>query len=869
VSLPPSSPESAPEASEQPRHPRRRLAEALGLGLGPALFLLFSRGSGLWDPFELQASELARRVALQVFGARSLVVVGAENSLPTLGDVGRMELGTTSIALSFRLFGLSEGAARLPMALWASVGLWALHTLLRRLSSLRTATFGALILTATPLYFVHARLLLGDIVPMAASLLAFAGLGLALLGPDPDDAPARSPARAAALAVGVVGLVAGHFSRGALLGVGVPLVSVGVVGLLAPGLSTARRRLAGGAVVLGVVVTVFTVRALVRAAPGPIDPWLGSAVLAAGRRYLPFDATLSALGYGLFPWSAFLPFALVHLFFAPPSTLTAVSAGDARLRALVAAGLVFGGAAHTLLAPTVGSLPFVFVGLAAAACAIALDDLAQSGRPSRAVAAGTALLLALLVLDLRRFPEKGIVVCGLRQAAFPHSFERAATAYVALTATVFALGIVGFSLDPDGPPAPREGTRPASFVETISVLPEARAWLLELSSAMNGNVAFVAIMAEAALVGVAAVVLLGDLTTLLSPPKLSATGRLLALSAWIVLPTALAATFFVVGSGRRAIAWLLSRAGVSRAVAILFAGVLGSGALFGGYFPTLAGQLSPRALFLKYGQIARPGEPLGLLGVSPRSAAYYVPKSTGMPTPTTFDDTASAFSWLVGGAAGAPDERRFLAVRADRFAPLNSLFREHAGDLRGVLPDHNLPVLDGRSSELLLLSNQLRADQGETNANPLQRWVTTSPGPIAHPVAANFAGEVRLLGWNLVEAGTEAPLQSLRPGQAAALRLVLEVVQRPSTEWDSFVHVDGYGRRFAGDHKPLEGMYPMRLWQPGDFIVETLPILLDPSFSPGTYRLFAGFFVGDDRMPVHEGRHRENRVELGPIPVSK
>jgi hypothetical protein len=866
-----SAPDHEPEVEAPAEPPRsRRVIEALGLGVGPALFLLFSRSYGLWDPFELHASELARRVALHAFGARSLWVDGAENGLPTLGDLGRMELGTTSIALSFRVFGLSEPAARLPMALWAIAGLWALHSLLRRFSSPRTATFGALILTATPLYFVHARSLVGDIVPMAASLLAFGGLALSSFGPDEGGAPAQAfRFRAVAFGIGCLGLIAGFFSRGALLGVAVPLASIGTVCLVSTAAAPHKKWVGGAFVVIAGVLTALSIRALVRgpSLPGGIDPFLGTAVLGASRRYTTFDATLSTLGYGLFPWSAFLPFAFSRLFVAPESLPAAGRAAELQLRALVAAGLVFGGAAHGLLAPTVGHVPFVFVGLCAAACALALEDVARTGRPSRAVAYGTAFLLALLALDLRRFPEKGIVVFGLRQAAFPHSFEPAAKRYVSLCALVFALGFVVFSLDPDSPDGEPAQRSRSSFWQQISVMPEGRAWLLELSEAMQGNIAFVAIMIEAALVGVAAVVLLGDATTLFTPPKLSPSGRALALSAWVLTPALVVSVFLLVGSGRRLVAWLLAEAHVRRASALLFSGLLASGALFFGYFPALATQLSPRALFVRYGELAHPGEPLGLLGVSPRSAAYYAPKATAGAAPSTFDDTASAFSWLVGGASAAPDERRFLAVRADRFAALNALFREHADDLRGVLPDHNLPVLDGRSSELFLLSNQLRA--GETNANPLQKWVTTSPGAIAHPVAANLGGELELLGWNLVDAASDEPLASLRPGQPAVLRVVLKVAQTPSTEWDSFVHVDGYGHRFAGDHKPLEGVYPMRLWLPGDVVIDSLPILLDPSFSPGTYHVFAGFFVGEERLPVQSGRHRDNRVELGPIVVTK
>ena len=61
--------------------------------------------SGLWDPYELNVADLARRIALNLHGADSLALEGADNSLPHLNDLGRPQLPFTSIALGFKLFG--------------------------------------------------------------------------------------------------------------------------------------------------------------------------------------------------------------------------------------------------------------------------------------------------------------------------------------------------------------------------------------------------------------------------------------------------------------------------------------------------------------------------------------------------------------------------------------------------------------------------------------------------------------------------------------------------------------------------------------------------------------------------------------------
>lgn len=834
----------------------------LGLALPVALSFALAPVPGIWDPHEQRAADLARRVAIQVFRARDLGLPGSDDSLPTLGDLGRMELPTTSVALFFRLFGLSEGAGRLPIAAWGSVGLAAVFFALKRFAGLRTAAYGALVLATTPLFFAHARSMLGDVVPMAGSALAFAGLGVALL----DDGPLA--ARRAAFGVGLAGLIVGFFSRGALLGVAVPTLAVGIVGLAANALArsgdagveaTPGTRpppvLAVVATVIGCGIVAGTLRAMDRATPAAIDPFLGSAVLT-GRRWQTFDVTLSELGYALFPWSALLPLALGRL-------LVATSGGPPRpidrLRALVAVGSALAFSAHAFLAPKIGPVPFVHVGLVAMACALLFHDLHALGRGFRAVAYTTSVGAALIAIDFGRFPEKGLVLFGIPSANFPHSFEAGAALYVALTSAVLVLGVGFAAVDPDGVPEPRPGDE-AGWHRRLSVWDDGRALVAELGTAMGGNVAFVVIMAEAALVGIGAVVVLSEHTNLFPAPPLSPRARGAALSAWAFVPSIAVVGYLTLGTARRALSFGLVRAGASRAHVAAFAGIFAGSVLFFGYFPALAGHLSPKGLFVTYERVARPGQPIGTLGVAGRSVAYY----TKVPA-EIFADSAEAFTWLVGGAQGSPDERRFLAVRAEDFARLNALFRQHANDLPAPPPEHNVPVIDGRSSQLLLLSNQLLP--GERDDSFLRDKVrTTAPSP-AVVVRANLADQLEIIGWDLVDPKTGARLPALSPGRRITLRVHLHVRAPVTTEWDSFLHIDGHGHRFNADQKPLGGRYPMSLWQVGDYITESLDVLLDPSFRPGAYTLFFGFFVGDKRLPVLAGKHHEDRVDLGSVQV--
>jgi len=86
-------------------------------------------------------------------------------------------------------------------------------------------------------------------------------------------------------------------------------------------------------------------------------------------------------------------------------------------------------------------------------------------------------------------------------------------------------------------------------------------------------------------------------------------------------------------------------------------------------------------------------------------------------------------------------------------------------------------------------------------------------------------------------------------------------------EWDTFVHIDGFGRRFNADHATLQGRYPMRLWNRGDVIVDKHSLTLDPNFTPGDYRLYVGMYRGQRRLPVTDGNHDADRIDAGVVKV--
>jgi hypothetical protein len=245
------------------------------------------------------------------------------------------------------------------------------------------------------------------------------------------------------------------------------------------------------------------------------------------------------------------------------------------------------------------------------------------------------------------------------------------------------------------------------------------------------------------------------------------------------------------------------------------------------------------------------GEPLALFGVGGRTAAYY---AGGQPL--IHKDASAAYDWMM---AGEPGSRRFLAVRGEELPRLNRLYRER------VQTGSNVPVLDARSSQIILVASSLR--DGEKNENPLDRIVLSEPPAPQRKLDANLEDKLQVLGYDIADT-TGKLVDHVAPGKKYHMRTYFKVLSGVQSDWEMFIHIDGFRRRHNGDHKVCEGKYPMSLWLPGDIVMDDHVFTLEPNFSPGPYTLFFGLFVGESRLKVKSGpTDGENRVNGGALRV--
>jgi 4-amino-4-deoxy-L-arabinose transferase-like glycosyltransferase len=912
--------------------------------------------SGLWDPYELNVADLARRVAYNLYHATGLSLEGADNSLPHLNDLGRPQLPFLSVAIGFKLFGLHEWAGRLPLALWGLVGVLATYAFVARLFDRRAGAYAAIVLSSMPLYFVQARSILGDVCAMAGLALAFGGLAVAAFDRD-EQGPTPFAKRWTWLAAGVVGLIVGFESRGGLLGLGVPLLGVGLAWGAAR-VSSVRRwpdavgdAVGASSLLAGVVVAALAAAAIAAPDTKDLNLWAGG-MFHTQPKYPTFEFYIAAIGHALAPWSAFLPFAFGRLLITPVGRVGPVAERESLGRLAVLVGSSVALVAHGYLAARVDLIAFTGPALCAVACAVAIRDFERGAHPSIAVGIGTLLLAAVLHHDFHELPEKAYQAFGVTGATFPESFKK--TALNLRWVVLGGFAICAFLTWVEGEVA-RRPFDPARYASVLRTLREAYDGILALgylAIAVGAVVAGLLVWLETRMRGhwlptmsstirdlvmnawwVVVFVPLGALFAVLfacdvwlwafgeSRPLSSAsftrgfepfellvtkirsanpegpTGAGEATSVddartrgetksewtkserksewWVsilvlgpLMLVALPATAFAIWTAAGFRPYLAALLAIPSGIAFfLVMGVVGDvlrhragclalgGAVVGFvlcafYYPALANQLSPKEVFESYRRLC-PDSPLALLGVGGRTSAYY---AGGQPQ--TLSDPTSAYAWLAAGGG----ERRCLALKAEELPKLNQLWREHGPEPRG-----NLPVLDARSSQILLASSRLGPH--DKNDNPLSAIVLSAPPHPQRKLDANMDDKLQVLGIDLADERGRL-VDAVSPGRTYHLKTYYRVLAPVTTEWEGFVHIDGYHRRHNGDHKPMNGKYPMSLWLPGDLLVDDHDFKLEPNFTPGEYEIYFGLFVGDTRLKVKSGPNDgDNRVNGGPLRV--
>ncbi len=202
------------------------------------------------------------------------------------------------------------------------------------------------------------------------------------------------------------------------------------------------------------------------------------------------------------------------------------------------------------------------------------------------------------------------------------------------------------------------------------------------------------------------------------------------------------------------------------------------------YYPALANQLSPKEVFESYQRLHKGSEPLALFGVGGRTAAYY---AGGQPV--ILKDTPAAYEWLMGGESGAPS----LAVRAEEPAAAQSPLSRAAPRTGTTYPCSTRGPARSSSSPRPLRT----ARRTTTRSN---RIVFSKPPEMQKPLEVNLEDKLQVVGYDITDPAGKL-VDHVAPGKKYHMRTYFKVLAPVTTEWEMFIHIDGFHRRHNGDHK--------------------------------------------------------------------
>ncbi|MBX7195574.1 MAG: glycosyltransferase family 39 protein [Sandaracinaceae bacterium] len=862
---------------------------------------------GIWDPWELGTADDARHL------------LEGEHV-----DTVRGPLGAWLVARSFGLFDVHEWSGRLPIALSAILLLGVAAGLGHLYRDLRRGTYLAIALATTPLFLLNARHMMGLAPGFLASGLVFACASLLAFPPR----AASSMAWRGGLGVGLVlSIGLATLANGVLLGVAPALVAVAAAvvarlpwdeaPLALPAEPSARteRLIQWAIVAVAAVVAIGTLLAVMANAEG-YSAWTGG--VPRGQTPPTFELPIEALFHSFAPWSAVLPLAAGYVM---THGSIRVSAGRAEesdagairgvdLAALAWSGLALG--AQSVHSARYGDGAFVAVlGLAWMVTSFLRHAEETSRGESWARGLVALLLILLLVRDFRGYPGSPVDGLSLRSFTMPEVFNPSG----GWAATLGLFGLAAFfGLASD------VTARPVSYVSAMgasslggailraSVPIELlraqwarglgyRAWLLvgALVVALFVGFGVVAVVIELGMHGtddesILAVTGSAIRTTLIvsgvataifagaggflrrrpaipeTPGRARARGVVLALGA-LSLGVLLGAGIFsgiganslavrvgevllavpfgvviLIGLGRTAYHLMTSLRSASL-LPMLVSAVLLAAWFVVRFHPQASAHFSPREVYDTYNALAADDEPLGEYQVGGRAAAYY---AEGEVEELRGEGDVLAFL--------ARPTRVWLALPAEQLAQLDRSYRQRA--------NRHLFVADARNARVLLATNS--PIEGRADENYLAGFVLDAPPAIQHMVNASYDRRIELVGYDLELPGGD----TVGPGQSFAVTWYWRCVTPVPGGYQPFLHVDGFGQRLNGDHEPVNGRYPVRMWSEGDIVVDRQELRVPANFPPGDYTFFIGFYSGESRLEVVEGpKDDANRVAAGRLRV--
>ncbi len=736
-----------------------------------------------------------------------LVAADAARALSEKGadPAAHTPLSTSVIGLAFDAFGVRAWSGRLPGVLAGWLTCLLTFLLMRRHYSQRAGTIAVAVLVSTPLFLLNARLLMGDMIAVFAQ--TWVGLA-AIAACSGQHTSRRAFAHYVFLALG---LAVSTYASGVLLGPLPPVLAIAAWSLLSE--DTGRGSRVGRWLLpaIAVVLVLGVLRAVSLDDPG-FTLWLGGG--AVGGNPPTFDKAAELVFHGFAPWSAALPVAAIWAL-APRPIRTAAAQSLAWVLLLWA---TFAFVSWTVFASRYGTPPYLALVPLAGLVAIWMTEVSREPVARWPAAVVVALLIGLLIRDYALYPDSPLRALAVDGLNVPDVYKpRAQWALLFLIAGGL-LCLTLLSHDAIARPCPRRTVRWVRAQWKGGWAP--RGWL------------FLAALLLVACFSFGLVCLVLDLDI---PSVVTRVGRVA-----FFVPFVLAGLVF----GLPWLRYAYGRLGGQRVFPALGGGLAVGVFVALSFQPALSQHFSPRAVYDAYSELTdgRP-EPLASYKLRSTAARYY----TDAPI-QKISGQADLVRFLREGG------QRWAVVQADELPELNRAYRRETGE--------HLYVADARSARLLLIAAK------PIDARPNQSFIASavlSEAPEAqHEVGANYDDRVELVGYDLDLPGGDA----VGAGQRFQVTWYWRVLGKVPTGYRIFVHIDGHGLRLNGDHVPVGGQYPTKLWEEGDVIVDTQTLRVPANYRVGDYVMHVGLFSGSKRLEVKSGPNDGvNRAIAGTLRV--
>jgi hypothetical protein len=203
---------------------------------------------------------------------------------------------------------------------------------------------------------------------------------------------------------------------------------------------------------------------------------------------------------------------------------------------------------------------------------------------------------------------------------------------------------------------------------------------------------------------------------------------------------------------------------------------------------------------------------------------------------------------------GAP----WVGTAADFNAALN------AGERTWFIIDTIRQPVYFRGDWLAVVNDQMEQVWAKDNALVYRTRSNRTPLPTQPDtlIKAILGGSVELLGYALDDS----------PNSALDLTLFWHPLSPLPADYTVFLHLrDQDGDTVAQrDRQPLDGAYPTTHWQPGETVIDPIPLTLPEDLPAGTYTLFVGLYQLDtgERLLVANDISGENAIVLGEVTIN-